>query len=432
MGKQVKNTSSNGLTPFEMGLIKFRQENPVFFKNHIEGLADSAGMTNIDYKSMGYGKAAAGRKDSWWLPGDQSRDSWAKWNIPENIALKAFEQQSVGELVGDIIVGGTKRFGAGFLDSIGAWDVSNMTAMAMDKTNVDYSNWFNRLGKKLTDNANEENQIYQDPSGSIWNGAYFANQVQQLGYTGGIIAEMVAENILLNTLTGGTTATATTAKGARLFANIGKDALFGMGQGIKEAHMNALETQNNVFQKFKQLGFSDEEALIKSRKAANIHFKTETTALAGINALQNVMFLGSLSRGAKNIAKNAFNREGDKLSLGISDAFQNAGEKVIGAITPNKTVQKLTGWGLLAGSESIEEGVQTGIGVYASNKVQGKETTIDDLMTHEMRDSMIGGALGGVLLGAGFKAITNYTNRDFNKNYKNFLKIILKRTKVFY
>lgn len=421
MGKQVKNTSSNGLTPFEMGLIKFRQENPVFFKNHIEGLADSAGMTNIDYKSMGYGKAAAGRKDSWWLPGDQSRDSWAKWNIPENIALKAFEQQSVGELVGDIIVGGIKRFGAGFLDSIGAWDVSNMTAMAMDKTNVDYSNWFNRLGKKLTDSANEENQIYQDPSGSIWNGAYFANQVQQLGYTGGIIAQTVVENILLNSVTGGTSAAATTAKGARLFANIGKDALFGMAQGVKEAHMNALETQNNVFQKFKQLGFSDEEALIKSRKAANIHFKTETTALAGINALQNVMFLGSLSRGAKNIAKNAFNREGNKLSLGISDAFQNAGEKVIGAITPNKTVQKLTGWGLLAGSESIEEGVQTGIGVYASNKVQGKETTIDDLMTHEMRDSMIGGALGSVLLGAGFKAITNYTNRDFNKDYKNFL-----------
>lgn len=421
MGKQIKNTSPNGLTPGQLELIKFRQENPVFFKNHIEGLADSAGMTNIDYKSMGYGKAAAGRKDSWWLPGDQSRDSWAKWNIPENIALKAFEQQSVGELVGDIIVGGTKRFGAGFLDSIGAWDVSNMTAMAMDKTNVDYSNWFNRLGKKLTDNANEENQIYQDPSGSIWNGAYFANQVQQLGYTGGIIAEMVAENILLNSVTGGTSAAATTAKGARLFANIGKDALFGMAQGVKEAHMNALETQNNVFQKFKQLGFSDEEALIKSRKAANIHFKTETTALAGINALQNVMFLGSLSRGAKNIAKNAFNREGDKLSLGISDAFQNAGEKVIGAITPNKTVQKLTGWGLLAGSESIEEGVQTGIGVYASNKVQGKDTTLDDLMTHEMRDSMIGGALGGVLLGAGFKAISNYTNKDFNKDYKNFL-----------
>lgn len=422
MGKQIKNTSPNGLTPGQLELIKFRQENPVFFKNHIEGLADSAGMTNIDYKSMGYGKAAAGRKDSWWLPGDQSRDSWAKWNIPENMALKAFEQQSsIGEILGDIIVGVIKRFGAGFLDSIGAWDVSNMTAMAMDKTNVDYSNWFNRLGKKLTDNANEENQIYQDPSGSIWNGAYFANQVQQLGYTGGIIAEMVAENILLNSVTGGTSAAATTAKGARLFANIGKDALFGMAQGVKEAHMNALETQNNVFQKFKQLGFSDEEALIKSRKAANIHFKTETTALAGINALQNVMFLGSLSRGAKNIAKNAFNREGDKLSLGISDAFQNAGEKVIGAITPNKTVQKLTGWGLLAGSESIEEGVQTGIGVYASNKVQGKDTTLDDLMTHEMRDSMIGGALGGVLLGAGFKAIANYTNRDFNKDYKNFL-----------
>lgn len=385
----------------------------------------------IGYESYGFGKASKGSRNNDFsfnpltLFGLTTPESfsgkWSSENMPDDMALKAFEQQNVDDFVYDTVVGGAKRFGAGFLDSIGAWDVFNMTAMAMDKTNVDYSNWFNRLGKKLTDNANEENQIYQDPSGSIWNGAYFANQVQQLGYTGGIIAEMAVENILLNSVTGGTSAAATTAKGARLFANIGKDALFGMAQGVKEAHMNALETQNNVFQKFKQLGFSDEEALIKSRKAANIHFKTETTALAGINALQNVMFLGSLSRGARNIAKNAFNREGDKLSLGISDAFQNAGEKVIGAITPNKTVQKLTGWGLLAGSESIEEGVQTGIGVYASNKVQGKDTTLDDLMTHEMRDSMIGGALGGVLLGAGFKAIANYTNRDFNKNYKNFL-----------
>ena len=420
MAKGQTKTSPNALTKGDLEIIKFRQSNPSYYANHIAGLADSGTQVNANYKAMGFGKAANSTTDSWWIPGDQSRDSWGKWNIPEDMALKAFEQQSIGEMLGDMIVGGNKRFGAGFLDSIGAWDVSNMTAMAMDKTNVDYSNWFNRLGKKLTDNANEENQIYQDPSGSIWNGAYFANQVQQLGYTGGIIAEMVAENVLLDWATGGTQNLAAASK-LKYLSNLGKDALFGMAQGVKEAHMNALETQNNVFQKFKQLGFSDEEALIKSRKAANIHFKTETTALAGINALQNVMFLGSLSRGAKNIAKNAFNREGDKLSLGISDAFQNAGEKVIGATTPNKTVQKLTGWGLLAGSESIEEGVQTGIGVYASNKVQGKETTIDDLMTHEMRDSMIGGALGGVLLGAGFKAIANYTNRDFNKNYKNFL-----------
>ena len=38
MGKQIRNTSPNGLTPGDLELIKFRQENPVFFKNHIEGL----------------------------------------------------------------------------------------------------------------------------------------------------------------------------------------------------------------------------------------------------------------------------------------------------------------------------------------------------------------------------------------------------------
>ena len=36
--------------------------------------------------------------------------------------------------------------------------------------------------------------------------------------------------------------------------------------------MNALETQNNTYEKFKSLGFSDDVALTKSRKAANTHF----------------------------------------------------------------------------------------------------------------------------------------------------------------
>lgn len=372
------------------------------------GLDTTVPFGGYSYKARGFDKAA-------------TEGNWSKWSLPEDMAQKAYEEQDWKETITEMGIGFGKQLGAGFLDSIGAWDASNITQSTYRNGEIEYSNWFNKLGAKLKKSAQEENQIYQDPSGSMWNGAYFANQIQQLGYTGGIIAEMIAENIILDAFTGGAAAAASVAKTSRLLANVGKDALFGMAQGVKEAHMNALETQNTVFQKFKQLGYTDEEALAKSKEAANLHFKTESTALMGINALQNVMFLGSLSRGARNVTRNAFNREGDKLSLGISDAFQNAGEKIVGAITPNKTVQKITGWGLLAGSESIEEGVQTGIGVYASNKVEGKETTLDDLMTHEMRDSMIGGALGGVLMGAGFKAVANYRNKDFNKNYKNFL-----------
>lgn len=421
MGKQIKNTSPNGLTPGEIELAKFRQENPVFFKNHIEGLADSAGKTNIDYKSMGYGKAAQGR-DASWIPGDTGRDSWAKWNMPEDVALKAFEQQSIGEMVADTVVGATKRFGAGFLDSIGAWDVSNMTAMAMDKTNVDYTNWFNRLGKKITDNANEENQIYQDPSGNMWNGAYLANQVQQLGYTGGIIAEMIGENLLLDGVTGGAAAAGSVAKGAKLLGNVGKDLAFGMVQGVKEAHMNALETQNNTYEKFKSLGFSDEEALNKSKEAANLHFKTEVGTVAMMNGLQNMLLLGALNRSVGTVAKNAFNRTGTGVSTGISDAITSIGEKAVGGLTSNKTLQRVAGWGLTAASESVEEGVQTAIGTYAQRNTEGKDTSWANLWeSNEMRDSMIGGALGGVLLGAGFKGVENYRNRDFNKNYKEGL-----------
>ena len=413
-----KNSSQNGLTPGELEVIKFRQENPVFYRKHIEGLASTTVQTNADYSSMGFGKASRASDP---LVG-KGREAWAKWNVPEDIALKAFEQQTIAEMVGDVVIGGSKRFGAGFIDSIGAWDASNMTAMAMDKTNTDYSNWFNRLGKRLTNNANEENQIYQDPTGNMWNGAYFANQFQQLGYTGGIIAEMIGENLLLDVVTGGAFAAASAAKGAKLAANIGKDALFGMAQGVKEAHMNALETQNNTYEKFKQAGFSEDVAMSKSREAANIHFKTEAGALAVMNGLQNMLFLGSLSRSAKGVAKNAFNRGGEKLSLGFSDAFENAGSKLVSGVTKNKTAQKIAGWGLLSGSEAIEEVIQTGIGTYAGRKVEGKETSLSDVLEgNEARDSAVGGALGGLLMGAGFKGVANFRNRDFNKNYKSFI-----------
>ena len=426
MAKGQTKTSPNALTKGDLEIIKFRQSNPSYYANHIAGLADSGTQVNANYKAMGYGKAAAGRKDSWWLPGDQSRDSWAKWNIPEDMALKAFEQQSIGEMLGDMIVGGTKRFGAGFLDSIGAWDVSNMTAMAMDKTNVDYSNWFNRLGAKITKDANEENQIYQDPNGSIWNGAYLANQVQQMGYTGGIVAEMMAENILLDWATGGTQNVAAVGKLGSL-TNLAKQGAFGMLQATKEAHMNALETQNNTYEKFKSLGFSDDVALAKSREAANTHFKTEMGTVAIVNGLQNMLLMGALNKGAKfsedvatNMAARAFGRAEQKgISVGLSDAVSEIGERALGGITKNKIAQKVGAWGLTAGSEAIEEGVQTGIGTYAQRKVEGKDTSWANLWEgNEMRDSMIGGALGGLLLGAGFKAVENYRNKQFNKEYK--------------
>ena len=428
MSKQPKNTSPNGLTPFELELIKFRQENPVFFKNHIEGLNSSTGQVGIDYKSMGYGKASKGYTPSWVSSklGASPRDSWSEWNMPDDIALKAFEQQSIPELVGDTVVGATKRFGAGFLDSIGAWDVSNMTAMAMDKTNVDYSNWFNRLGAKITKDANEENQIYQDPNGSIWNGAYLANQVQQMGYTGGIVAEMMAENILLDWATGGTQNVAAVGKLGSL-TNLAKQGAFGMLQATKEAHMNALETQNNTYEKFKSLGFSDDVALAKSREAANTHFKTEMGTVAVVNGLQNMLLMGALNKGAKfsedvatNMAARAFGRAEQKgISVGLSDAVSEIGERALGGITKNKIAQKVGAWGLTAGSEAIEEGVQTGIGTYAQRKVEGKDTSWANLWEgNEMRDSMIGGALGGLLLGAGFKAVENYRNKQFNKEYK--------------
>lgn len=434
MDKKVKATTpkntpkpKHGLTDFDLELIKFRQENPIFYRNHIEGLAESGGRTNIDYKGTGFEKAAKGYKSSWWKPFDKDRGSWAKWNMPDNMATKAFEQQSFGEILGDTVIGFGKRFGAGFIDSIGAWDAVNMTAMAMDRTDVDYSNLFNRLGAKITKNANEENQIYQDPTGGIWNGAYLANHVQQLGYTGGIIAEMAAENALLDWATGGTQNLAAVGKIANL-RNLATKAAVGMFGGVKEAHMNALETQNNVYEKFKALGYSEEQALKKSREAANLHFKTEASTLAAVNGLQNMILMGAFNKtlgnqGVKQAALKGFQRSAGKdMAFGFSDAVSGIGESMLKGITKNKLAHKIGGYAFAAGSEAIEEGIQTGIGMYSERSVQGLNTSWADLWRgHEMRDSMIGGALGGVLMAAGFRSIEKYNNKKFNKQYKEGL-----------
>lgn len=69
-----KTTSPNGLTPFELELVKFRQENPVFFKNHIEGLNSSTGKTNIDYSNFNGKDCSEIAK----------KENWSVWQAPQN------------------------------------------------------------------------------------------------------------------------------------------------------------------------------------------------------------------------------------------------------------------------------------------------------------------------------------------------------------
>lgn len=388
------------------------------------GTDDTVTFGGYSYGARGFGKAA-------------KEGNWSNWSLPTDMLARAYDEQDAGEMMKEMGIGFTKQLAAGFLDSIGAWSASNITQSNYRNGEIEYNNWFNNLGSKLRKSSQEENQVYQDPNGSMWNGAYWANQVQQLGYTGGIIAEMLVENLALDAVTGGTAAAGSVASKAGLLGRVGKDALFGMSQGIKEAHMNALETQNNVFQKFVQAGYSEDEALEKSKEAARLHFKTESGALMAMNAVQNVMFLGSLSRAVRGRGVDTAFSATQGFRTGFSDAFDTVGNKLVGRLTGGiqrgglrKGLNRAAGVSLLAGSESIEEGIQTAIGKYSANTVEGKDTSWSDLwQDNEMRDSMIGGALGGLLMGAGFKAVANYRNRDFNKNYKNFLQDTLNSSK---
>lgn len=69
-----KNTPKNGLSDFDLELIKFRQENPIFYRNHTEGLAESGGRTNIDYSNFNGKDCSEIAK----------KEKWSKWNAPND------------------------------------------------------------------------------------------------------------------------------------------------------------------------------------------------------------------------------------------------------------------------------------------------------------------------------------------------------------
>ncbi len=70
-GKTTKSNSKR-VTPGDQELEKFRQENPVYFKNHIEGLASSAGSTGIDYSNFNGKNCSEIAK----------KENWGNWNPP--------------------------------------------------------------------------------------------------------------------------------------------------------------------------------------------------------------------------------------------------------------------------------------------------------------------------------------------------------------
>lgn len=296
-----------------------------------------------------------------------------------------------------------KGFVSGVLQNLASWDFGSIRDMATGDTSKEFGNALTEssLAKWAKDTTGLE--IYQngDDFGST---AYWARFIGQQGFTLGIMAEMAVEQGILAFATGGAGNVAGAASKSRLLYNLltGVNGLYG---GVREAWMNGLETQENVYNKMIQMGFSQEEAKKKASQAAAIGFRAELGPTMLLNGIQSVATFGKFASKGLNKALE------ESMDFGVSSAVGKIGN--IFERTNNKFLKNA---GVLLTdsiSEGVEEGFQTAIGTYATKQMYEKNGLRDSSQTYwneEMRDSILMGALSGGMMAGFGKAVRGIGN----------------------
>lgn len=315
----------------------------------------------------------------------------------------------------------------GFIDSVGAWDIEDLYNVSIGNTEAEYGNWLtnSNFAKELKEKTGNEIYSVGDDFGTV---EYWAKLGQSLGYTGGIIAEMAAEQVALAYTTGGSGNLASVG-GVASKLNLAKQALFGSFKGVQEAYMNSNETRSSTYQEYISRGYDEEIAQKKANEAAALSYRAEIAPLMALNALQFGMTFGKIGK------TKAFSKGNNKLGVGFSDAFEELGEVVVGNKVKNKFLKKAIGGTLQASSEAVEEGVQNLASDYG--KRETLRTTLDhnlnsDYINQDLGTSMLTGFIGGGFFNGAFKGVETLSNRKAvkqrNKQHKDFVTDATKRS----
>ena len=331
--------------------------------------------------------------------------------------------QTGAEVLGRTLGGFKDQAVLGALDSLASWDVEDIYNVSIGNTEAEYGNWLNEseFAKNLREKT--DNQIYTvgDDFGTV---EYWGKFGQSLGYTGGIIAEMAAEQVALAYATGGTGNVAGLLSKGRLV----KQAAFGSLKGVQEAYMNSNETRTTTYQEYISKGYDEEVAKEKANEAAALSYRAEVGPLMLLNALQFGATFGNLGK------TKAFSK-GKGVELGFSSAFEGIGELAVGNAIKNKTVKKGVGALVSATGEALEERVQSFTSEYG--KRETLKTTLDnnlesDYINQDLGTAMLSGFVGGGFFNAAFKGVEKISNnkdlRRKNKQHEDFVQDSVKRS----
>jgi len=309
---------------------------------------------------------------------------------------------------------------AAFWDSLGSDDPREIFKMAMGTIDGKPGNFFHDWADENRERSTTENHIFRVGDG----GMGVAEHIQNFGYTLGMMSAVGGPwGAAIGAATGGSVGMAKSLTPlAKAGAKAGERALrwmtgtlgTSMHMSINESHVNGLETYRAIYEKYTDLGYSEEEARKLAAEGATRGFRREFLPQLATNYIQ---FLTIGMYAPKVLGRDPFQRTAPQ--RGINPGYSGAVESVAGRLLPkmkNPYAKTAVDTGLGMAAEAFEEGTQTGISreaqYYTDRKTgEGGEKPFWDMIWegHEMGDSMIGGAMGGAFFTLGGKGLRKLT-----------------------
>lgn len=338
-----------------------------------------------------------------------------------------YSEQSNLDLLTNTFFGTLTNIAGGIVEGVASNDIKGIFDMSLGNTESTYGNIIHDFANSIMESSQENFHIFDDGNNSPFSFEYWGKQLQNTGYSAGIILEMFGEQALMAAATRGAGNAATIGSLGSKFNKLkkipqllSKHAVFGSYQGIKEAYLNGIQTGEEVYKKYIDIGFSEEDAKEKANEASTLGFRMEVLPLMSLNALQFAA-IGKYNPFLKG-----------NVNLGYSGGFETLTDNLFKGVK-NKYLKKLADYSTQAIAEGIEEGLQTSFSKEAqyqiglASGIVGEKQLEDRIFEgDEFRDSVIGGALGGGMfrfIGKRFNKLIEGTRLQEQKTeYDNFLK----------
>lgn len=400
--KPVPNNNNNPVKVDKIGvsLSKYRKQLDAG-KRFGSAHTDSIAKPRQDYEAMGYGKAA-------------KQGKWDNLIAPASKSTRAYEQQSLKDLVTDTVAGLSIKTASGFLRGYGNEDYIDMYNMLADNgRNATYGNWLTDIADNLDEYADENFRIYQNPNGDWLNAAYAAGSIQGMGNSIGMGLSEGSKQAALFALTGGVGNALNLSTKALRGIKLATAVVNGFREGIVNAHSNARDTYKSSKDVYKSMGFSDVQSDMLARKAASTDFKTQVGALTVVNALQSIAFMGKLK--LNTTARGA----GIDLNFGVGGAFESIGERLFK--NSSKLTQKVGGFlvsNIAEGTEEMLEGMSSD---YAVRNSIGLDYGMKEVLSGNNAESFSQGVVGNLVLGNMMNAFHKGGNEKLAQRFNEFL-----------